>query len=115
MMTRIRIALHSHLTCQTQMMKWHPGDIVRVELDLDAGTISFAVNGISQGIAFTGVSGQGEIFPACTFYGTANTNQLIMEIMGVQLPSASFTPPDSPLRKKLTEKTKTNVSVIEKH
>jgi len=41
----------------------------------------------------------------CTFYGTANTNQLIMEIMGVQLPSASFTPPDSPLRKKLTEKT----------
>jgi len=41
----------------------------------------------------------------CTFYGTANTNQLILEIMGVQLPSASFTPPDSPLRKKLTEKT----------
>lgn len=41
----------------------------------------------------------------CTFYGTANTNQLIMETMGIQLPSASFTPPDSPIRKLITEKT----------
>lgn len=38
----------------------------------------------------------------CTFYGTANTNQLIMEIMGLHLPGASFVNPDTPLRKALT-------------
>ncbi len=39
----------------------------------------------------------------CTFYGTANTNQLIMEIMGLHLPSSSFFPPDSIERKILIE------------
>lgn len=39
----------------------------------------------------------------CTFYGTANTNQMLMEIMGLHLPGSSFVNPDSPLRKKLTE------------
>ena len=34
----------------------------------------------------------------CTFYGTANTNQLIAEAMGFQLPGAAFTPTDSPIR-----------------
>jgi phosphogluconate dehydratase len=38
----------------------------------------------------------------CTFYGTANTNQLIMEIMGFHLPGASFVNPDTPLRDALT-------------
>ena len=33
----------------------------------------------------------------CTFFGTANTNQLIAEAMGFQLPGAAFTPSDSPL------------------
>ena len=41
----------------------------------------------------------------CTFYGTANTNQLIMEIMGIQLPGSSFTPPGSKLRDGLIKKT----------
>lgn len=38
----------------------------------------------------------------CTFYGTANTNQMLMEIMGLHLPGASFATPNTPLREKLT-------------
>jgi phosphogluconate dehydratase len=38
----------------------------------------------------------------CTFYGTANSNQMLMEIMGLHLPGASFEPPDTPLRDALT-------------
>ena len=38
----------------------------------------------------------------CTFYGTANSNQMLMEIMGLHLPGASFTAPDTPLRDALT-------------
>ncbi|MFG1330925.1 phosphogluconate dehydratase [Xanthobacter autotrophicus] len=39
----------------------------------------------------------------CTFYGTANTNQMLMEIMGLHLPGASFVTPDTPLRDALTK------------
>ena len=38
----------------------------------------------------------------CTFYGTANSNQMLMEIMGLHLPGASFEPPGTPLRDALT-------------
>ncbi|GFM58007.1 phosphogluconate dehydratase [Pseudomonas cichorii] len=38
----------------------------------------------------------------CTFYGTANTNQLLMEVMGLHLPGASFVNPGTPLRDALT-------------
>lgn len=38
----------------------------------------------------------------CTFYGTANTNQMVMEIMGLHLPGASFVNPNTPLRDALT-------------
>lgn len=38
----------------------------------------------------------------CTFYGTANTNQLLMEVMGLHLPGASFVNPNTPLRDALT-------------
>ena len=41
----------------------------------------------------------------CTFYGTANTNQLIMEVMGLQLPSASFFQPNTKERELLIDKT----------
>jgi len=34
----------------------------------------------------------------CTFYGTANTNQLLMEVMGLHLPGSSFVSPGEPLR-----------------
>ncbi|WP_301174303.1 phosphogluconate dehydratase [Actinomadura geliboluensis] len=39
----------------------------------------------------------------CTFYGTANSNQLLMEVMGLHLPGASFVPPGTKLRDALTE------------
>lgn len=38
----------------------------------------------------------------CTFYGTANSNQLMMEVMGLHLPGASFVNPGTPLREALT-------------
>ena len=37
----------------------------------------------------------------CTFYGTANTNQMLMEFMGLHLPGSSFVNPDTPLRDSL--------------
>ncbi|VDR26388.1 phosphogluconate dehydratase [Raoultella terrigena] len=38
----------------------------------------------------------------CTFYGTANTNQMVVEFMGMQLPGSSFVHPDAKLREALT-------------
>ncbi len=38
----------------------------------------------------------------CTFYGTANSNQMLMEVMGVQLPGSSFVNPGTELRDALT-------------
>ena len=38
----------------------------------------------------------------CTFYGTANSNQMLMEIMGLHVPGATFVNPDTPLRDALT-------------
>ena len=39
----------------------------------------------------------------CTFYGTANSNQMLMEIMGLQLPGSSFLHPQDPLRPLLNQ------------
>ncbi len=39
----------------------------------------------------------------CTFYGTANSNQLVVEVMGLQLPGSSFINPGTPLRDALTK------------
>ncbi|MFQ3219313.1 MAG: phosphogluconate dehydratase [Paraglaciecola sp.] len=39
----------------------------------------------------------------CTFYGTANSNQLVVETMGLHLPGASFVNPGTPLREALTD------------
>ena len=38
----------------------------------------------------------------CTFYGTANSNQMLMEMMGLHAPGAAFIPPNTPLRHALT-------------
>ena len=40
----------------------------------------------------------------CTFYGTANSNQMMMEMMGLHVPGAAFVPPNTPLRSALTRK-----------
>ncbi|MGL5629094.1 MAG: dihydroxy-acid dehydratase, partial [Plesiomonas shigelloides] len=39
----------------------------------------------------------------CTFYGTANTNQLVFEAMGLMLPGSAFIPPNTELRNALTD------------
>jgi len=39
----------------------------------------------------------------CTFYGTANSNQMLMEIMGLQLPGSSFVNPDTKMRRALNK------------
>jgi len=39
----------------------------------------------------------------CTFYGTANSNQMLLEMMGLQLPNSSFVNTNTPLREALTE------------
>ncbi len=38
----------------------------------------------------------------CTFYGTANSNQMLMEVMGLHIPGAAFVAPNTPLRDALT-------------
>lgn len=40
----------------------------------------------------------------CTFYGTANTNQMMMEIMGLHIPSAAFIHPNTELRTAITKR-----------
>ena len=39
----------------------------------------------------------------CTFYGTANSNQMLMEIMGIHVPGAAFITPNTPLREAVTD------------
>jgi phosphogluconate dehydratase len=38
----------------------------------------------------------------CTFYGTANSNQMMMELMGLHIPGAAFVNPNTPLRDEMT-------------
>ena len=45
----------------------------------------------------------------CTFYGTANTNQTIMEALGLQLAGSSFINPGTPLRSALTNESVTRL------
>ena len=45
----------------------------------------------------------------CTFYGTANSNQLIADLLGLHLPGSSFVNPDDPLREALTVAAATRV------
>ena len=48
----------------------------------------------------------------CTFYGTANSNQMLVEIMGLHLPGASFVNPGTPLRDALTKAAAKRVTEI---
>jgi phosphogluconate dehydratase len=45
----------------------------------------------------------------CTFYGTANSNQMLMEFMGLQLPGGSFVNPGTDLRDALTREAVNNI------
>jgi phosphogluconate dehydratase len=48
----------------------------------------------------------------CTFYGTANSNQMLMELMGVHLPGAAFVSPGTPLREALTRASAQKVAAL---
>lgn len=48
----------------------------------------------------------------CTFYGTANSNQMLMEMMGLHLPGAAFVHPYTPLRDALTRAAAKRAAVI---
>jgi phosphogluconate dehydratase len=48
----------------------------------------------------------------CTFYGTANSNQMMMEMMGLHIPGAAFVPPNTPLRQALTRAAVHRVATI---
>ena len=48
----------------------------------------------------------------CTFYGTANSNQLLMDVMGLHLPGAAFIHPDEPERAALTDAATRRVAEI---
>lgn len=48
----------------------------------------------------------------CTFYGTANTNQMLMEVMGLHLPDSAFCAPESNLRQAFVKQAATRISEI---
>ena len=48
----------------------------------------------------------------CTFYGTANSNQMLMEIMGLHLPGTAFINPGTPLREALTRHSATHALTL---
>ncbi len=45
----------------------------------------------------------------CTFYGTANTNQMMMEVLGLHIPGAAFIQPNTPLREAITKQAVTQI------
>jgi phosphogluconate dehydratase len=69
------------------------GDVGRGEL-LEAETASYHTSG------------------TCTFFGTANSNQMLMEVMGLHMPGAAFVNPGTPLRDALTRAAATQACVL---
>ena len=51
----------------------------------------------------------------CTFYGTANSNQMMMEVMGLHMPGAAFVNPGTKLRTELTRAATHRVAAIGRH
>lgn len=62
----------------------------------------FAAGEIDEEVLFEAESASYHSPGTCTFYGTANTNQMMMELLGAQLPSASFVNTGTQLREELT-------------
>ena len=63
----------------------------------------YAQGNISREELLKGESASYHSAGTCTFYGTANSNQMLMEIMGLHLPGSSFVNPNTPLRAALTD------------
>ena len=62
----------------------------------------YAKGNISKKELLEGESASYHSAGTCTFYGTANSNQMLMEIMGLHLPGSSFVAPNTSLRQALT-------------
>jgi len=62
----------------------------------------YAAGNIDRKTLFEAESASYHSAGTCTFYGTANTNQMLMEVMGVHVPGAAFVSPDGDLRQELT-------------
>lgn len=63
----------------------------------------FAEGKIGRKELLKGESAANHSAGTCTFYGTANSNQMLVEIMGLHLPSSSFVNPETELRTALTD------------
>jgi len=63
----------------------------------------FAEGKVTQDALLASEEGAYHAPGTCTFYGTANSNQMLMEMLGLHLPGAAFVPPHDPLRRMLTE------------
>lgn len=64
---------------------------------------AYAIGKISREELLAAESASYHSAGTCTFYGTANSNQMMMEIMGLHLPGSSFINPYTPLRDELTK------------
>lgn len=62
----------------------------------------FAQGKVSEGSLLKVESASYHSTGTCTFYGTANSNQMLLEMMGLQLPNSSFVNTNTPLREALT-------------
>jgi len=62
----------------------------------------FAQGKVSEGALLKVESASYHSSGTCTFYGTANSNQMLLEMMGLQLPNSSFVNTNTPLRESLT-------------
>ncbi|WP_225721505.1 phosphogluconate dehydratase [Candidatus Vallotiella sp. (ex Adelges kitamiensis)] len=62
----------------------------------------FAIGALGREVLLNSEASAYHSHGTCTFYGTANSNQLLMEIMGLHLPGAAFIHPHTPLRDALT-------------
>ncbi|OQR82728.1 HECT E3 ubiquitin ligase [Achlya hypogyna] len=56
--------------------KVHPGDVVQIDVDLTAGTMAYAINGVDFGVVFTDLAGH-EVYPAVSFYGSGKVITLL--------------------------------------
>jgi phosphogluconate dehydratase len=63
----------------------------------------FAQGEVDEGALLEAESASYHSAGTCTFFGTANSNQLVVEVMGLHLPGASFIAPDTQLREELTK------------
>ncbi|GGD36830.1 phosphogluconate dehydratase [Malaciobacter pacificus] len=64
----------------------------------------FAAGKVSKDALFKAEASSYHSSGTCTFYGTANSNQMLLEMMGLQLPNSSFVNTNTPLRDMLTKK-----------